>query len=147
MSMTGLDTFDKTIHESNNWLKDLMFELGSEDRHRAYLTLRAVLQVLRDRLTPEETADLGAQLPLLIRGIYYEGWRPAGKPVKIRQKEEFLQQVVSHFAPGEELEPETATRAVFKLLRHRISEGEIKKIMDTLPGPIAELWPHPVGGR
>jgi uncharacterized protein (DUF2267 family) len=147
MSMTGLDTFDKTLHESNSWLKDLMFELGSEDRHRAYLTLRAVLQVLRDRLTPEETADLGAQLPLLIRGIYYEGWRPAGKPVKIRQKEEFLQQVASHFAPGEELEPETATRAVFKLLRHRISEGEIKKIMDTLPGPIAGLWPHPVGGR
>jgi hypothetical protein len=27
---------------------------------------------------------LGAQLPLLVRGIYYEGWHMAGKPTRER---------------------------------------------------------------
>lgn len=144
MSMTGLDTFDKTINETNNWLKDLMFEMNWEDRRKAYLALRAVLQALRDRLTPEAAADLGAQLPLLIRGIYYEGWKPAGKPLKIRQAEEFLTSVLEHFGPGEGLDTEPATRAVFKLLTHRISKGEVASLREMLPKPIAELWPHRV---
>ncbi|HEY5940705.1 MAG TPA: non-homologous end-joining DNA ligase [Gemmatimonadales bacterium] len=33
---------------------------------------------LRDRLTVEETAHPGAQLPMLIRGSYYAGWEPSG---------------------------------------------------------------------
>jgi uncharacterized protein (DUF2267 family) len=31
-----------------------------------------VLHALRDRLTVEEASDLAAQLPMLIRGLYYE---------------------------------------------------------------------------
>ena len=27
---------------------------------------------------------LGAQLPMLLRGLYYEGWHMAGKPTKDR---------------------------------------------------------------
>ena len=87
MSTTGLEVFDATLHKTNSWLKELMGMLGSEDRHRAYLALRATLHALRDRLTVEEVAQLGAQLPMLIRGFYYEGWDPTGKPLRIRDKE------------------------------------------------------------
>lgn len=55
MSMAGLDVFDRTLEKSNNWLKDIMYELGWEDRHRAYLALRATLPSLRDRLSVEES--------------------------------------------------------------------------------------------
>ena len=47
------------------------------DRRSAYRALRSVLHVLRDRLTPEQAVHLGAQLPLLVRGIFYDGWRIA----------------------------------------------------------------------
>ncbi len=87
---TGLDTFDKTVQESNLWLKDVMERLNTNDRHHAYSTLRAVLHALRDRIGPESAAHLGAQLPMLLRGLFYEGWDPTGKPTKERHEAAFL---------------------------------------------------------
>ena len=71
---TGLDTFDKTEQESNLWLKDVMERLNTYDRRHAYSTMRAVLHAVRDRIGPENAAHLGAQLPMLLRGLFYEGW-------------------------------------------------------------------------
>ena len=87
---TGLNTFDKTVQESNLWLKDVMERLDTRDRHHAYSTLRAVLHALRDRIGPESAAHLGAQLPMLLRGLFYEGWDPTGKPSKERHEPTFL---------------------------------------------------------
>lgn len=142
MTMTGLDVFDRAVHKANDWLKDIMYELNTEDRHRAYLALRATLHALRDRLMPEEAVDLGAQLPMLIRGFYYEGWTLSGKPLKERRKEEFLAHVKAQFR-SDDVDAETIVRAVFKLLAHRISKGEVKDITGMLPKEVADLWPHP----
>lgn len=73
MSMTGLEVFDATTQKTNEWLDEIMFELALEERHTAYAALRGTLHALRDRLPLEETAHLGAQLPMLVRGFYYEG--------------------------------------------------------------------------
>jgi uncharacterized protein (DUF2267 family) len=89
--------FDATLQKTNIWLKDIMQELGGEDRHKAYVSLRTTLHALRDRLTLEETAQFGAQLPMLIRGLYYEGWTPTGKPDKVRHKADFLAPIRAHF--------------------------------------------------
>ena len=93
---TGLDTFDKTVQESNLWLKDVMERLNTADRHHAYSTLRAVLHALRDRIGPESAAHLGAQLPMLLRGLFYEGWDPTGKPTKERHERSKR----AHLRPG-----------------------------------------------
>jgi uncharacterized protein (DUF2267 family) len=140
MSMTGLDVFDRTIHKTNNWLNELMEILGWHDRHKAYLALRVTLHALRDRLTVEEGAQLGAQLPMLIRGFYYEGWDPTGKPLKVRHKEEFLARVEEQFSGDDQVDAEQVARAVFTLLSNRITEGEIEDVKHVLPAELRELW-------
>jgi uncharacterized protein (DUF2267 family) len=144
MTMTGLDAFDRAIHKANDWLQDIMYELNWQDRHRAYLALRATLHALRDRLSLEEAVHLGAQLPMLVRGFYYDGWTLTGKPVKERRKEEFLAHIKAAFHDGD-IDAEQVVRAIFKLLAHRVSQGEIKDIKQILPKELAELWPHHPG--
>jgi uncharacterized protein (DUF2267 family) len=143
MSTTGLEVFDRTIHKTNIWLKDLMEILECGDRHEAYLALRATLHALRDRLTIEEVAQFSAQLPMLIRGFYYEGWDPTGKPLKIRHADEFLTRISEELRPYE-IDAEQAARAVFLVLANRISEGEIQDIEHVLPKEIRNLWPSKV---
>ena len=140
METIEVEIFNKTLLKTRGWLKDLMEELDWEEPHKAYLALRAVLHVLRDRLTIEEAAQLAAQLPMLIRGFYYEGWDPSGKPLKERHQEEFLSHVKSYFKNDEKIEPERVVRAVFKVLSKHISQGEIEDVKQTLPGNLRILW-------
>jgi uncharacterized protein (DUF2267 family) len=141
MSATGLAVFDETVHKTNAWLKEIAQDLGA-DRHRAYQALRAVLHCLRDRLTVGEAAQLGDQLPMLVRGIYYEAWHPARKPEKIRSRKEFLARLCKHIAPSP-IEPEDAARAVFRILEEHVTPGEISDVMAELPRDIRTLWPPP----
>jgi uncharacterized protein (DUF2267 family) len=122
------------------WLKEIAQEL-SMDRHGAYQVLRAVLHCLRDRLTINEAADLGDQLPMLIRGIYYEAWHPAGKPHKIRSRDEFLTGITTRIAMKQSIDAENAARAVFRTLDNRVSPGEIRDVIQVLPEEIRTLWP------
>ena len=141
MSATGLSVFDATLQKTHTWLKDLMGMLGWDDKQKAYGALRAVLHALRDRLTVEEVAQLGAQMPMLIRGIYYEGWDPTGKPVRQRHKDQFLARIEEQLKRNDDIDPEKIARAVFTVLANRISEGEIEDIEHVLPVELRELWP------
>ena len=118
-----------------------MAHLGP-DRQRAYHALRAVLTPLRDRLTVEAAAHLSAQLPLLIRGIYFEGWHPAHKPTKERSKEEFLGQIAARLQGVEPINPETAARAVLEVLERNIDPAEAAQVRHMLPKALQELWPR-----
>ncbi len=142
MSATGLSVFDTTVQKSNLWLRDLMEELGWEEKQKAYDALRAVLHALRDRLAVEEVAQLGAQLPMLIRGIYYEGWHPTHKPERMRHKGEFLSRIQKAFKVDDLIDPETVARAVFTVLEKRVSAGEIQDVEAVLSTELRELWPE-----
>jgi uncharacterized protein (DUF2267 family) len=141
MSTTGLDVFDRTLHRTNSWLSDIMHVLGSRDRHAAYVALRATLHALRDRLPVEEVAQLGAQLPMLVRGSYYEGWDPTAKPLKIRHKDEFLARVAQEIQGDDAADVELVVRAVFAVLAARVTEGEIEDVRHVLPEEVRRLWP------
>ena len=140
MSTTTVGAFDRTLHKANIWLKDVMVQLDWQDYQRAYRALRAVLHALRDRLTIEEATDLGAQLPMLVRGIYYEGWNPTHTPVAARRRDEFLRDVAVEFGGDLDLDTEPIARAVFSVLEQHVTEGEIDDVRQALPAAIRKLW-------
>ncbi|MEZ5666929.1 MAG: DUF2267 domain-containing protein [Alphaproteobacteria bacterium] len=146
MSATGLPVFDETVQLTNIWLNELMEAMGWTDRHRAYLGLRVTLQQLRDHLPVDEAAHLGAQLPMLVRGFYYEGWHPAHKPLKARDQDAFLIALHNGFRQlptDEPIDPAAVAGAVFGLVGRRIAAGEARQVREALPRGIRALWPEP----
>jgi len=140
MSQTGVAAFDSTIQTTNVWLHDIQERLGWSNRRRAYHALRAVLHALRDRLPVDQAAALGAQLPMLIRGFYYEGWHPAGTPTKERKLEAFLAHVATAFRDYPGIDMESVARAVFGIIAKHVTPGEIKHVKIALPSEIRCLW-------
>jgi len=124
-------------------LKDLMLELNWTDRRKAYVALRLVLQGLRDHLPVEQVARFGNQLPMLVRGFYFENWDPVGKPLSCKSRDDLLQGVSRDFARNGDgsHEAELIVRGVFRFLDKKAAEGEIQDLHDILPADLRELWP------
>jgi uncharacterized protein (DUF2267 family) len=135
------EALDHTIQITNTWLKRLEEAYQLADRHQAYIMLRAVLHVLRDRLPSEVAVHLGAQLPMLVRGFYYEGWRAASEPTHIRHTEEVAEAILQHLPAQFPLDPLTAAKAVFQLLWTELDSGEVDKVVNVLPASMRALWP------
>jgi uncharacterized protein (DUF2267 family) len=140
MSATGLEVFDRTIQTTNIWLDELMKELPWMQRHQAFHALRVVLHTLRDHLPVNNVAHLSAQLPMLIRGLFFEGWQPAKTPVHERSRDEFLMHITDAFVLTIEADPRQIAAAVFRLLSAFLNEGEIAKVQHSLPAAVRELW-------
>jgi uncharacterized protein (DUF2267 family) len=139
MSATGLDVFDKTLQITNIWLNEIMERLGP-DRQVAWKVLSTVLHKLRDRLPADHSAHLGAQLPLLVRGAYYDQYEPGRQPSGCKTAEEFTAEVAEWLSDIRPVDPDEAIRTVFDLLSRHVSEGQIDKVRGALPKGMRMLW-------
>ncbi|MGJ5223705.1 DUF2267 domain-containing protein [Bradyrhizobium sp. HKCCYLR1023] len=139
MSVTGVTALDHTIQETNLWLKAIEEKLDLGSRQQAYNALRAVLHALRDRVPPEVAIKLGAQLPILLRGIYYENWHAAGTPTKERHASDFADHVAMELPQQFPIAPLTVIRGVFEIAWEKLDPGEFEKLMHHLPVQIREL--------
>jgi uncharacterized protein (DUF2267 family) len=137
---TGLSVFDETLQETEAWLKDLQARLGGCGRHQAYSVLRATLHVLRDRLPPEDALQLAAHMPMLVRGLYIEGWTLVRRAVGETEVAGFLDQVRRRLPPGLDLDLDHAVRAVFSTLGEHLEPIAMVRTMRALPRPLHELW-------
>jgi len=133
MSSAGLKQLDHGVNTANVWLSEIMDNL-EVDRHTAWRVLAAVLHTLRERLTLEQIAHLGDQLPLIIRGLFYDQWNVATNNKKLRTRVDFLSRVRKHLKM-KEVNVADAVEIVFGVLMNH-PKGEIKKIMKTLPPAI-----------
>ena len=143
MSAVGLESIDHTVQLTHIWINELDARLEWADKHRSYRLLRTVLQGVRDWLSVNEAAGFGAQLPELLRGIYYEHWRPATTPVKNRHKADFIARIENAFRTDPITFTSDAVTAVFELLSAKIAAGEIDKVRHELPADLRALWPLP----
>jgi uncharacterized protein (DUF2267 family) len=134
-----LEVIDRTVAKTYEWLHRVATEGDLEDLHRAYQVLRAVLQALRDRLTPDVAAHMAAQLPLLVRGIFFEGWVPAKTPQRLSVSD-LLARVEKDAGLKGTSEAEDATRAVLAVCWDELGEGTIEHLMSILPSDFALLF-------
>lgn len=141
MTSTGLAAFDETVHQSNRWLNALEAELHPCGREQAYRALRTVMHVLRDRLPESAVLSLSAQLPMLLRGLVLEGWRPRRGPSRIDTEAAFADEVKDRLDAGFPCDALSATRAVFGVLADRLDPGEVDKLIRVLPSGLRSLWP------
>ena len=139
MSANGLAVFDKTLQTTHIWLDQIMARIGP-DRQVAWKVLGTVLHKLRDRLPAEASAHLAAQLPLLIRGAYYDQYRPSEQPTDCRTREEFVDEVAEWLADTRPVDPEEAIAAVFDAISRNVDAGQVEKIKRLLPKAIREMW-------
>jgi uncharacterized protein (DUF2267 family) len=138
---THLDFFDNAVRDAYGWLDDIVAGAAWDDRSVALRALGATLQALRDELTTEQNTILSAQLPTIIRGIYYEGWKPHENNAPKGTRERFLNKItvaLSH--PYNEFDPEEIAETVLEVLTVR-APRETAKIRTTLPAEIQRLFP------
>lgn len=140
MTLTGHPPVDEAPQVLAEWLNLLADDLGWQDRGRTYLLLSETLHALRDYLTVDEAADLAAQLPLILRGIWFTGWNPSATPVHPRSKGAFLDRVALRFTREPLANTERAVAAVFDLLRRKISPGEIEQVRKAMRASLQDLW-------
>jgi uncharacterized protein (DUF2267 family) len=140
MSTHGIDVFDKTLQTTHQWLHELENVVGPQ-RQTAWHVLGAVLRALRDRIPVELAAHLGSQLPILVRGAYYDQWRPAGKPERIRTRDEFLTRIAEQLEDTRPVNVAKAAEAVFGILARHVSPGQVQKVVEALPEEVRALWP------
>ncbi|QWG22306.1 DUF2267 domain-containing protein [Bradyrhizobium sediminis] len=143
MSIKGLEGLQHTLELTHTWINDLDERLEWHNKPRAFRLLKSVLHALRDWLQLNEAADLGAQLPTLLRGIYYEQWRPSRTPVRSRSKAAFLARIAEDFVQDPPANTEQAVMAVFELLSKKVTAGEIKHVRHALPDDLRTIWPEP----
>jgi uncharacterized protein (DUF2267 family) len=142
--MSKVQVFERAVQKANGWLDELGAELGWVDREHAYAALRVTLHSLRDRLPVDEAADLAAQLPLLIRAAYWEGWNPSATPARIRDRAIFLAPIARALLWMPQQSPEQVARAVFALLSRKVTRGEVADLVGALPEEIRALFPAEV---
>ncbi|MET4260700.1 uncharacterized protein (DUF2267 family) [Bradyrhizobium sp. S3.12.5] len=139
MSATGLDVFDRTIHLTNTWLDEMMTSLP-HDRQLAWHALGTVLRTIRDRIPVNLAAHLGAQLPLLVRGVYYDQWRPSEVPKDWRSAAEFLGIISAELSSLRPIGAGDAAQATFRVLNHHFDPNQVEKVRHALPEEVRALW-------
>lgn len=143
MASQGLDVIDHSVHLTHEWINELAGRLDWSSKRSALRLMRVTLHHIRDHLAVNELAQLSAQLPVLIRGFFFEGWVPKHTPIKERHEYEFVAYVDEKMADTEEYRGRSDIKCVFDLLNSRLSRGEVDDVRACLPSDLRDLWVAP----
>ncbi len=140
--MATIQNLSEAIPEVEAWVTDLTRRLGWHDRQRAALALMATLHALRDCLPRDEAIYLGAQLPVLLRGLYYEGWHPSARIARTRSRSAFIERIQEGVHRDPAVDAEEVAEAVFALLAERIPPAELEEAKAATPDALRMFWPE-----
>lgn len=143
MSSQGLEVIDHAAQTTHEWVAELAGRLDWVSKRSALRLLRVTMHQIRDHLQVDELAQFSAQLPLLIRGMFFEGWVPKRTPSKDRSADAFVRQIEDQLGASDDYRSSQDITYVFLLLNAHISRGEIEDVRASLPAGIREFWPAP----
>lgn len=143
MTSQGLEVIDHSVHLSHEWINELAERLEWSSKRSTLRLLRITMRHLRDHLHVNELAQMSAQMPILMRGLFFEGWVPKITPIKERNASDFIAFITDQMGVAEEYHGREDIKCVFDLLNNRISKGEIEDVRASLPTGIRDLWPAP----
>jgi uncharacterized protein (DUF2267 family) len=146
MSNVGVTSLDNSVDLTNVWFRDILSQLKWQSKESAYQALRGTLHAIRDRLPAEEAVELAAQLPLIIKGMYFDGWTLRDKPEKFK-KEEFARRVHAQFQYDPNVNPAEVIRAVLRVMYKHMGEGELRDVRSNMPKEIQEWFPEEVAPK
>ncbi|MGC5020045.1 DUF2267 domain-containing protein [Micromonospora sp. DT47] len=134
--------FESSLERTNLILKDIEQAYGwpKEQRNQSYCALRTVLHLLRDRMPVQESVEFAAQLPVLVRGIYFDGWKPMDVPVKLN-RDDFLLEVRQHFPYDVEGGTERVVQVVLDALSRHVTQGQWDDVKDNMPRDMQRMMP------
>jgi len=142
LTMANIQDLKKAVPDVEVWLADLKRRLQWHDREKVYLALMATLHALRDSLPRDEAVYLGVQLPVLLRGLYYEGWRPSARTTRAKSRSAFVERIQEgvHRDPG--IDAEKVADAVFSLIAERLPAAELEDAKAATPKALRMFWPN-----
>jgi uncharacterized protein (DUF2267 family) len=139
--MTKAAVLDTSLQRTHEWLHDVGLELGFDNERAAYAALRATLHAVRDRLPVELVAHLGAEMPMLVRGIYYDGWHPSAAELKAAHAQDFCESMRRELQGHDELQDaERVAHSVLRVIDQRTEPGQVEHVLDALPKEVRGLW-------
>jgi uncharacterized protein (DUF2267 family) len=132
--------FETSLDKTNLILKDIEQVYGwpKERRNQSYAAMRTVLHLIRDRLPVSEAAQFASNLPVLVRGVYYDGWNPDAVPIKLK-RDDFLFEVRQSFRYDIDGGIENLVRTVLDALRRHVPEGEWEDVRSNMPKELAPV--------
>jgi uncharacterized protein (DUF2267 family) len=138
--MTNIEEFNVAAHAAEEWINELSQRLVWRDRDKVFAVLVSTLHALRDSLPAHEAVFLGDHLTVLLRGLYYEGWRMT-KYSALKSRESFLERIREGVHRDPAIDAEQAARAVLAQLAERLPSAELEDVRAVTPKALRGLWP------
>ncbi len=140
---TNILSLDRAVQNTILWLNEIQTQLQWEDRDTVYKATKAVLQTIRDLLPYEELFHFSANLPMVMKGMMFDGFNPIkDKKEKVKTEVEFYNQVQTYYDSQRRdlISGKEATMGVVNMLIDRVGEGEMKKVADNMPLKLKPLF-------
>ena len=139
--------FNEYAKDGNTFLKEYAREMNlGEDTQKAGRIFSSIMHALRDLISPQESLQFIAQLPMFLKAVYVNGWQMKKQKPKVKKMAEFVDLVRKHDGVAAvndfEYNDEVAERYIdttFIYLRKYISLGEMEDIRDGLPKELKSM--------
>lgn len=130
----------KATVKSESLISDIQVSLnGSYSKNEAEFVFKLVLHSIRDHFTIDDSIKFLSNLPIFIKSVYLNGYKPSNAPEKYNGSKEFMVSVISHLlqekSPHFENTNKTIEniRIVFQTLIKYIPENNLNCIKSLYP--------------